>query len=753
MKINSVESIPKLKNTAPRQIFFGTELDETSSSEQFLASMYDSVQTSIFVVDVLEDGDFRYLALNPTHERWVGLPSEELRGKKPEDILSPVDAARVRKRYADCVRLGKTISYKQCLQLQGVNTWWSTTLTPLRDRNSRIYRLIGTSSNITSSKLLEKAGRMTVEKQRLLEAIAHKISECEDLENILQQTVTKIRHVMDCDRILIYHFQTENSGVFLAESTIMDGDSLLGRKIQDYCVDIQLQESYKRGYVHVIEDIYTTGLHPCQRDFFASMQVRSNLVVPILLQQNLWGLLIAQQCREMRKWRQEEIDIFKQIALQLGIATQQAELQKQVSYLQKQLELQQQQHRSQLNQTQNFQAIVRTITEKICNHLDVNQVLQTAVQELAQLLELERCQIELYNICQTSVTVISEYSSNLPDEQGLTREILDFPQVYQSLLQKQFFQSLEILPGWNSQIKVVSQLACPIFDAQGVLGNIWLIKSTEEPFQQLEISLVQEIANECAIAIRQSQLQEKTTAQVKELEKRERHKNEFLKTLSQELRTPVTSISLAAQTLESLLTPNGILDIELVPQLLQILHNECGRENKLINDLLTLTYLNIEPEPPTLIAIDLQTWLTPIVESFRDVANCQKQNFNLNIAANLPPLETDITDLERIITELLNNACKFTPAGESITISASLSADTVELKICYSGVEIPNHELTRVFQPFYRFTNNAPWKSSDSGLELALVKAMMERLNGSIDVESADNHILFTIKFPLQPVF
>ncbi|WP_413175590.1 GAF domain-containing protein [Anabaena azotica] len=753
MKINSVESIPKLKNTAPTQIFFGTELDETSSSEQFLASMYDSVQTSIFVVDVLEDGDFRYLALNPTHERWVGLPSEELRGKKPEDILSPVDAARVRKHYADCVRLGKTISYKQCLQLQGVNTWWSTTLTPLRDRNSRIYRLIGTSSNITSSKLLEKAGRMTAEKQRLLEGIAHKISKCEDLENILQQTVTNIRHVMDCDRILIYHFQTENSGVFIAESTIMDGNSLLGRKIQDYFVDIQLQESYKRGYVHVIEDIYTTGLHPCQRDFFASMQVRSNLVVPILLQQNLWGLLIAQQCREMRKWRQEEIDIFKQIALQLGIAIQQAELQKQVNYLQKQLELQKQQHRSQLNQTQNFQAIVRKITEKICNHLDVHQVLQTAVQELAQLLELERCQIELYNLCQTSVTVTSEYSSNLPDGRGLTREILDFPQVYQSLLQKQVFQSLEILPGWNSQIKVVSQLACPIFDAQGILGNIWLIKSTEETFEQLEISLVQEIANECAIAIRQSQLQEKTKAQVKELAQREQHKNEFLKTLSQELRTPVTSISLAAQTLESLLTPNGILDIELVPQLLQILHNECGRENKLINDLLTLTYLNIEPEPPTLIAIDLQTWLTPIVESFRDVANCQKQNFNLNIAANLPPLETDITDLERIITELLNNACKFTPAGESITISANLSADTVELKICYSGVEIPNHELTRVFQPFYRFTNNAPWKSSDSGLELALVKAMMERLNGSIDVESADNHITFTIKFPLQPVF
>ncbi|WP_071189355.1 GAF domain-containing protein [Trichormus sp. NMC-1] len=747
MKINPVESIPNLTNPAPPQIFFGTEADKKSSSEQFLLSMYDSVQTSIFIVDVLEDGDFRYLALNPTHERWLGIRSEELRGKQPEDILSPVDAASVRQRYADCVRFGKTISYEQCLQFQGIFTWWSTTLTPLRDADSRIYRLIGTSSNITPSKLAEQAGKIEAERERLLASTTLRIRQCQDLETILQQTVKEIRHLLESDRILIYRFEPDNGGIILAESSITAGDFLLGRKIKDPCFDAKHRERYRRGCIHVVEDIYATGLHPCQRDFLASMQVQANLVVPILLKQNLWGLLIAQHCREKRQWQQAEIDLFKQIAIQLGIAAQQAELQKQVQYLQEQLELQKQQHTSQLNQAQNFQALVRRITEQIRDSVDAQEVLQTAVQELAQLLQLERCQIELYNSYQTSATVTCEYSTSSPHCQGLIRDIADFPEVYQPLLQKQTLQSVEILPGNYIQVQVVSQLACPIFDSQGILGNIWLIKPTEEIFEQLEISLVQEIANECAIAIRQSQLQEKTKAQVKELEKRERHKNEFLKTLSQELRTPVTSISLAAQTLESLLTPSGILDLELVPQLLQILHYECGRETKLINDLLTLTYLKIEPEPPTLIAIDLQTWLTPIVESFRDVANCQKQNLNLNIATKLPPLETDITDFERIITQLLNQACKYTPAGDSITVSAELIADTVELKVSHSGVEIPSHELARVFQPFYRFTNNAPWKSSDSGLELALVKAMVKRLSGSIHVQSADHQITFTIRF------
>ncbi|MBD0387477.1 MAG: PAS domain-containing protein, partial [Nostoc sp. C3-bin3] len=147
MNINPAESTMELTKLSPPQIIFGTEVDDQSSSEQFLLSIYDSVQASIFVVDVLEDGDFRYVALNPTHERWIGIRSDELRGKKPEDILSPIDAAKVRQHYAECVLFGKTISYEQCLQFQGISTWWSTTLTPLRDANSRIYRLIGTSSN------------------------------------------------------------------------------------------------------------------------------------------------------------------------------------------------------------------------------------------------------------------------------------------------------------------------------------------------------------------------------------------------------------------------------------------------------------------------------------------------------------------------------------------------------------------------------------------------------------------------------
>ncbi|WYL94097.1 MAG: GAF domain-containing protein [Gloeotrichia echinulata IR180] len=738
MNINQSESTVELTNLSPPYFLFGTDVDEKSSSEQFLLSIYDSVQASIFVVDVQEDGDFRYVALNPTHERWIGMRSEDLKGKKPEDILSPVDAARVRQHYTDCVRFGKTISYEQCLQFQGKRTWWSTTLTPLRDANAKIYRLIGTSSNITPPKKVERSGRLQQQGSNLLEALAQQIRHSEDLDIILPQTVKQIRQILQCDRVLIYRFGTDGTGVVVAESTVIATGPLLGKNIDDPCFTNQHQQSYTRGGIEVVEDIYAPGLHPCQRDFLASLQVRANLAVPILLKQDLWGLLITQHCQEPRQWQHSEIDLLNQLATQLSISVLQAELHQQVQHL-----------KAQMQQTHNFQALVQRITEKIRDNLDATQILQTVIQELVQLLKLESCQIELYSSNCTLATVAYEYCASLPPSQGLVTEVANFPDMYQPLLQKQTRQTVEIVPRWHPKLLIVTQIACPIFDAQGILGNLWLIRPTQETFEEAEIGLLQQVANQCAIAIRRGKLYDTTQAQDRDLETGEHLKNEFLRTLSQELRTPITSISLAAQTLESLLTANKALDRELVSQLLQILQNECGRGSKLIHDLLALTHIETKPDPQTLIVIDLQTWLPPIVESFREVTACQRQELTLNIETALPALETDITDLERVVTELLSHVCKYTPVGESITVSAHLTADNLQMSFRNSGLEIPANQLSRIFEPFYRLSKNDPWKSSGTGLELALVKKMVQHLGGSIYVESVAGQTTFIVELPI----
>ena len=139
---------------------------ELVEKELFLRSIYDGVAESIFVVDVLENGEFQYVGLNPAHERLTGIRLTELQGKTPEQVFSADLAAAVQQHYRDCVEAEAMISYEECLLFQGESTWWFTSLTPLWNEHSRIYRIIGFSINITQRKQAEAARRQAEEKYR-----------------------------------------------------------------------------------------------------------------------------------------------------------------------------------------------------------------------------------------------------------------------------------------------------------------------------------------------------------------------------------------------------------------------------------------------------------------------------------------------------------------------------------------------------------------------------------------------------------
>jgi PAS domain S-box-containing protein len=123
--------------------------------EHFLSSIYEGVGNPIFVVDVV-DGDFYFAGLNPAHERLTGLLSRELKGKTPEQVLPPAEAATVRQHYQDCLKAGQTITYVENLYLKDQDTWWITSITPLKDENQSIYRIVGSSINITEQKRAQK---------------------------------------------------------------------------------------------------------------------------------------------------------------------------------------------------------------------------------------------------------------------------------------------------------------------------------------------------------------------------------------------------------------------------------------------------------------------------------------------------------------------------------------------------------------------------------------------------------------------
>ena len=745
MNMNRHESATEFAQSSLTRFNDGMEVGD-DSSEEFLRSIFDSVQASIFVVDVLKNGDFCYVALNPAHEQWTGILSGDIKGKKPEDILCLSDAVKVRKRYSDCVRFGKKISYEQCLQFQGVPTWWKTSLTPLFNSESRIYRLVGISTNINQQKETEEALRKQGEREHLLERVATCIRQGSDLDVLLNQTVTDVRQFLNCDRVLIYRFAADWSGEVIVESSARPWAKVLGSQVKDSCFSEKQVEAYRKGRIQAVEDIYSGGLHPCYRDLLAQFEVQANIVVPILANSDLWGLLIVHHCQEARQWHTWEIDLLKQLTIQLGIAVQQSLEVSSLHFQIKELESRFQSQSVQLEQALNREKIAINITEELRNGKDEHLALESAVTQLAMILQLTSCHVELYNSNHTKATIVCEYG-NITASQGITRDVADYPTIYQPLLRKKHLQFGEIVSGWNPKLNVAMQLAYPIYDAQGILGNLWLTRTTQSAFDEWELLLVQQVAAQCAIAIHQTRLYKANQQQATELQRLERLKKEFLRNLSHELRTPITSINLAAQTLEGILKQEGVLDIEIVPQLLQILENECERESKLIDDLITLTYLEADTKPAANFIIDLQTWLPPIIEPFREYISCQKQQLSLSIAKNLQHLETDITDLERIITELMNNACKYTPDSGLIKVAAFSRGGSTILSICNTGVELTQEEISRIFEPFYRIPNHEKRKFGGTGLGLALVRKLVKHLGAEISVESSFGTTSFILTF------
>lgn len=417
----------------------------------------------------------------------------------------------------------------------------------------------------------------------------------------------------------------------------------------------------------------------------------------------------------------------------------------------------------QLQTAYDSEATLKQITEKVRDSLDENQILQGAVEALAQALKVGCCNAALFDLGQQTSTIRYEFATSIPPSQGRVSQMADFPEIYDQLLQGWHFQFCSLLP--HPLRGQVSMLVCPISDDKGVLGDLWLVNQVGEGFSERDINLVQHVATQCAIALRQALLFQKSQAQVAELERLGHLKDDFLSTVSHELRSPLSNIKMAVQMLELTLEKEPYssmhenLDLSASQstfnarsfqnraRYLQILKDECQREISLVNDLLDLARLDAGTEDLNLITIDLKTWLAQISQPYYEQAIAQQQQLEILVTKENLVLTTDVSYLERIIGELLNNACKYTPAQGLIRVEVMEDRRGQAIRVINSGVEISSNERERVFDKFYRVPKNDPWKHGGTGLGLALVKILTERINATIEVESADNQTIFTVRF------
>ncbi|MEH1872609.1 GAF domain-containing protein [Nostoc sp.] len=341
---------------------------------------------------------------------------------------------------------------------------------------------------------------------QLLIKITRWVRESFNEEDVLKTTSEEIRKALSIDRVTIFCFNSNyNNGTFIAESVAPGLPKILGVTVSEPGFEAGYIDKYQNGSIHAIDNIYQADLSAHDIELLEQFAVKSNLVAPILKGKQLFGLLIAHQCSRIRFWQQSEIDLFVQIAIQVGFALDYTKLLEQVD--------------TKADKAQVFIEITRSIRQS----LNEEDVIKTTVEEVRKALSTDRVLVYSFS-ANWSGTVIAE--AVVPGYPKVLRSEIQDPCFAQDYVEK--YQSGRVQAINNiyeaglrdchinllESFAVKANLVAPILKDQQLFGLLIAHQcSRPRDWQQSEIDLCAQIAMEVGFALDNARLVQRIEAE------------------------------------------------------------------------------------------------------------------------------------------------------------------------------------------------------------------------------------------------
>jgi signal transduction histidine kinase len=461
-----------------------------------------------------------------------------------------------------------------------------------------------------------------------------------------------------------------------------------------------------------------------------------------------------------------------------------------------------------LNKASQHQNLIQQLTILNRSKLELNQMLQLVIMSTAEALEVDRGLLILFKyanplfkkipnqqIPKITATLVGAWTKDTH-----TTAIGELDKLQQSfrvsdcsLCQRLFTDPGKPIMTNNSEEKNINNSASPAalfaieefphtllmpLENQGkVLGFVVLQQATTRTWETTDLNLIEMLCAQLSDAVIQSQtlrqvqnlvderteqlkrslevqakLYERTRQYVEQLQQLNELKDEFVSNISDRLRYPLTNMLMSIRNLR---LPG--ITVERQDRYLNILESECTKEINLINDLLTLQKLESHQEAPQFESLDLNTKVQDLITSFDQ----QFTDKELTISVELPDqslkLPTEVESFDRIIQELLTNVCKYSEHDTIVRVKVTHEVvnkiDHVVIRVTNTGRGISEEEAAYIFDKFRR--GKGRW-TPGTGLGLALVKSLVQHLNGEIAVESIPltnsqlSEISFTLTLPLS---
>ncbi len=219
--------------------------------------------------------------------------------------------------------------------------------------------------------------------------------------------------------------------------------------------------------------------------------------------------------------------------------------------------------------------------------------------------------------------------------------------------------------------------------------------------------------------------------------------DEFIATVSHELRTPLTSIRGFSQTL---LNSWDKIDDDNKKKFIKIIEDQSNRLIHLVENVLSVSKMNAGCD--VLKKVDVNSVIKKIIPMFTE--QYKTRNFKLELAANLPFSRLDEDKFEQIMTNLIDNAAKYSENGKTVTVSTMPDGNLILIKVKDEGVGIKKEDYGKIFKKFSRLENHLTSTTQGNGLGLYITKQLVEKMNGKIEFESREGEgTTFLVKVPI----
>ena len=323
--------------------------------------------------------------------------------------------------------------------------------------------------------------------------------------DILAMSVEEARRVLNCDRVVVYGLNRDSYGKVIAESVAPGWTRSIGITIQDPCFETRYLEKYQNGRVEALDNIYKAGMTLCYVEQLEKLEVKANLVTPIIVENKIFGLLVAHHCEQPHKWQPQEIDFLSKLATQVGLALERAQLIAKREQLEKQTE-------TETQWTQFFTQAVRHIRQS----LQQKDILNISVEEVRRALKCDR--VVVYSLNQDKYGEVIAESVTLGWTRALGKIINDpcfearylekyrdgrvraLDNIYESGMTSCYIEQLE-------KLEVKANLVTPIIN-EGKLFGLLVAHQCSAPrqWQQYEIRWVTQIATQVGFALDNAKL-------------------------------------------------------------------------------------------------------------------------------------------------------------------------------------------------------------------------------------------------------